>query len=103
MSSASDELDRIVSSVQGRTDPKSLLEAVMIEWGGPAGFAQELRQEFVGLAEGHSNRIKIQTLILQALLKFGEPPDEEESLEEKEAQLKRLEEQAGEDTDDGFA
>jgi len=62
-----------------------------------------LRQEFVGLAEGHSNRIKIQTLILQALLKFGEPADEEESLEQKEILLKRLEEQAQEVGDDEFA
>lgn len=87
---ASDNLQDVIGADYGVTSPQALVQAVMIEWGGPSGFAQELRDEFMGLPNGHSSRIKIQTLILQALLKFGgEGDDDGTSLEQKKQLLEQ--------------
>lgn len=75
MSLAGEALERFVQQADESTSAHSMLAALMVEWGGPAGLARELRQDYVTLAPGHPARVKLQTLIVQALLKFGDEGD----------------------------
>jgi hypothetical protein len=98
VSLAEQDLERIVAVAEESISAKSLLSAIMTEWKGPAGLAGELRRDYEQLPVGNANRVKLQTLIVQALLKFGDAgddgegdPDEVQSqLEETLRQLQGL-------------
>ncbi len=53
-----------------------VLRCIMTEFGGPAGFAKELKADFDGNQEGSANRIRIESDILRSLQNFGADDDE---------------------------
>lgn len=82
-----------------------ILGAVLESWGGPAQFIAEFRQEVGALPRGHASRIKVYLAIFQELLKTGHGASEQETLEAKREELRRLlkEDDPDEDLDDELA
>jgi len=68
-----------------------VLRCIMAEFGGPAGFAKELKLDFNANNEGSSNRIRIESDILRSLQNFGAGDDEEgDDIEDLENQARQL-------------
>ena len=98
------DLEKLAKHVDDSLSSKVMLGAIMAEWGGIAEYAAELRRDFQDLAPGHPNRIKIQTLILQSILKLGQTGEADEMEEEllEEAQ-RTLMQQLQDEEDNGSA
>ena len=77
-----------------------MLDATLEEWGGLANFLTELHEETAKLPKGHANRVKVQMMIFQELMKAGHVGDEDKTLEEQEAELKKLVSEYDGDEDD---
>lgn len=93
MSLAGEAFETFLQHADESTSAHAMLAALMVEWGGPAGLARELREDYVTLAPGHPARVKLQTLIVQALLKFGDEGDgdgdDPEAVEERMRDIAR--------------
>ena len=101
MSTVARSLSKILMNPKAQANAQALVEALLAEWGGPAGVANELRLEYQNLGVKHPSRVKILTLIIHALLKFSpETVEEEESLEQAQVKLAVLREALGADADD---
>lgn len=101
VSLAESDLEQIVKVADESISAKSMLSAIMAEWKGPAGLANELRLDYEALPPGHAGRVKLQTLIVQALLKFGDTGDgDDEDPEVVEARLEEALRQYQEADDD---
>jgi hypothetical protein len=97
---AEQRLEALAKQTNDSLSSKALLGAVLSEWGGIAEFAAELRRDFQDLPPGHPSRVKIQTLLVQSLLKLGQSGEvdemEEDLLEETQRQIMaQLQEEEG--------
>lgn len=68
-----------------------VLRCIMTEFGGPAGFAEEVKADFDAANKGSMNRIRIETAVLGALQKLGADDDEgSDDIEDLENQVRQL-------------
>lgn len=68
-----------LNDLAGATTPIGIgevLRCLMAQFGGPAGFAKEVKADFDANNEGSSNRIRIESDILRSLQNFGASDDE---------------------------
>jgi len=70
---------------------KEVMRAVMVEFGGPAGFARNLKLDYDNLQATVTTRVQIDRAILQALQKVddSDPGDPGDDIEQLEATLKQ--------------
>jgi hypothetical protein len=85
MPSASEQLSQIVSESASLISIRTLLVALMNEFGGPVGLAMEMKKDFDVAPLGSPMRVRIETDLLKALQSYGaEDEDGEDDLEDLE-------------------
>lgn len=80
---------------------EEVLRAVMNEFGGPVGYARQLKADFNALAPGNPSRVRISTTILQCVQRYGgDEIADAEDLESIEAHAKRIQELIDDEPDE---
>jgi len=83
-----------LNDLAGATTPIGIgevLRCLMAEFGGPVGFAKEVKTDFDANKNGSANRIRIESDILRSLQNFGADDDEgSDDIEDVENQVRQL-------------
>ena len=98
MIDVADALHDLVSKDGASISPRALLIALMTEFGGPAGVANELKLNYTATTLGSASAVRITTDLVNAVMKFGDDDGVgEEDAESVRAKLQELLSTTGDD------
>ncbi len=84
MSKAQDLLEDLADATDSQVSIAKTLSCLMEEFGGPAGFAHEVKLVYDDPETGSASRVRILSDTMRAMQAHGEPDDPDEDIEDME-------------------